>query len=60
MTLILSVEICQQVYDKRPKKFKVRGYPEGTKILLKNQNRVEMKIENLIAREGVAIEEEKI
>ena len=30
------------------------------KSLLKNTNRVETKIENIISREGVAIEEEKI
>ena len=30
------------------------------KSLLKNRNRVETKIENIISTEGVAIEEEKI
>ena len=39
---------------------KLEAVQRERKSLLKNTNRVETKIENIISREGVAIEEEKI
>ena len=39
---------------------KLEAVQRERKSLLKNRNRVETKIENIISTEGVAIEEEKI
>ena len=39
---------------------KLEAVQRERKSVLKNTNRVETKIENIISREGVAIEEEKI
>ena len=39
---------------------KLEAVQRERKSLLKNTNRVETKIENIISREGAAIEEEKI
>ena len=60
MTQILSVEICHISITTDQRNLKLEAIQRERKSLLKNKNHVETKIENMISREGVAIEEEKI
>ena len=60
MTQILSVEICHISITTDQRNLKLEAIQRERKSLLKNKNHVETKIENMISRKGVAIEEEKI
>ena len=58
--LIVSRNMPNKYMTTDQRNLKLEVVQRERKSLLKNTNRVETKIENIISREGAAIEEEKI
>ena len=57
---IVSRNMPNKYMTSDQRNLKLEAVQRERKSLLKNRNRIETKIENMISREGIAIEEEKI